>query len=694
MAYNIGLNVVEVDGSAVPAIVGAGTGVAAFNVQTERGPAQRPRRVTTFAAFQEQFGGFGGPGDGAYLVKGFFDNGGQVAWINRVTGADASAARRVLQAGGAEALEVRAGIRGTQSPGAWGRGLLVEVVGGTRAGVPLAETARASVTGSAKLAATTDLSAAAPVELVVDGMSVQIAFAPVAFADPKKATREEIVAAINRSQRRVEASLTDEKLTLTSLGERAALAGEFSAIEVTAAHDPLNLKKTTAPVRGTAAAVTAGGTTLASVAGLEPGSPLRLTSGATERVVKLTTVNPTTRAVTWTPDIADPGTFANAETRARPHTFGLVVHRQGGEDLEQLERWDDLTLEPDLASYAPAVINDPLRGSRWAVVIDDSARGGAGATPIPAPAAAAALEGGDAGVATVRDYIGDAAARTGLNAFDPLDVQLLASDSDQGDVFDAALAYCQRRGDCMAVASVSRDTSADLEGAIAYGKRYQGAKVYGALYGPWIKVMDPAGAGAAPVRWVPPTGHVMGVYARVSATRGIWKAPAGDEARVLGALDVELALSDTDHTALVKEGSVNGIRAVPGAGIVVDASRTLSTDTRWLYVGVRLLFNYVKTSLRQGLRWVRQEPNRDTLWSAVKYGTVTPFLMGLWRQGAFGTGEPDDLFTVICDASNNPPDQVDQGILKLEVYFYPSRPAETIVIIVGQQPSGSSAAEA
>jgi phage tail sheath protein FI len=68
--------------------------------------------------------------------------------------------------------------------------------------------------------------------------------------------------------------------------------------------------------------------------------------------------------------------------------------------------------------------------------------------------------------------------------------------------------------------------------------------------------------------------------------------------------------------------------------------------------------------------------------------------MGLWRQGAFGTGKPDQVFTVICDATNNPPSQVDQGILKVEVYFYPSRPAETIVIIVGQQPSGATAAEA
>jgi phage tail sheath protein FI len=101
----------------------------------------------------------------------------------------------------------------------------------------------------------------------------------------------------------------------------------------------------------------------------------------------------------------------------------------------------------------------------------------------------------------------------------------------------------------------------------------------------------------------------------------------------------------------------------------------------------------VKSSLKQGLRWVRQEPNRDTLWTAVKHGSVRPFLIGLWQQGAFGTGEPDQVFTVICDATNNPPDEVDKGNFHVEVYFYPSRPAETVVITIGQQPSGATAAE-
>ena len=217
----------------------------------------------------------------------------------------------------------------------------------------------------------------------------------------------------------------------------------------------------------------------------------------------------------------------------------------------------------------------------------------------------------------------------------------------------------------------------------------QGDKVYGALYYPFIQVVDPIGT----TIWIPPTGHVLGVYARTDQQRGIWKAPAGNAALVNGALDVRTRLTDTDHTDLVKNGSVNAIRPITGAGIVIDSSRTLSTNTLWLYVNVRLLFNYVKTSLKYGLRWVVQEPNDTALWNKVKYNSVTPFLMGLWRRGAFGPGKPEQVFTVVCDGTNNPPANLQQGIFNVEVYFYPSRPAETIIITVGQQDGGSTAGE-
>jgi len=84
MAYNIGLNVVEVDGTGAPAIVGASTSVGAFNILTMRGVPNWPSLVTSFRQFTDQFGAYFTGGYGAYMVKGFFDNGGQFAYINRV----------------------------------------------------------------------------------------------------------------------------------------------------------------------------------------------------------------------------------------------------------------------------------------------------------------------------------------------------------------------------------------------------------------------------------------------------------------------------------------------------------------------------------------------------------------------------------------------------------------------------------
>ena len=49
MAYNIGLNVIEVDGAGAPAIVGAAVSVGAFNILTARASPTVPRasRVTS-----------------------------------------------------------------------------------------------------------------------------------------------------------------------------------------------------------------------------------------------------------------------------------------------------------------------------------------------------------------------------------------------------------------------------------------------------------------------------------------------------------------------------------------------------------------------------------------------------------------------------------------------------------------------
>lgn len=701
MAYNIGLNVVEVDGAAPPTIVGAAVSVAGFNILTQRGVPNRATRVTSFAQFTEQFGSFFAGGLGAYMVKGFFDNGGQRAYINRVVATDAltgaePASITLKDGAGNNTLTLEGGFRGTPDPGTWAAALQVRVqANGAAATSRLLETAPATVTGSA-LTAPVNMSSAAPLKVVIDGESspTEIVFQASDFPSngPTQATLAEIRDAINKRTTKLIASLDGTKLVLTSTGEVARLRKDWTSLKVSEANATVGFALMANPVKGTPAAFSGTSTRLANANDFQVGDAVRITDGTRTAHVKIQHITPATNTIEWTSSIADAGSYLPLATTVTVREFDLTIARGGSEDENVVERWTGLSMETDLPNYAPRRLNDSLSGSRYVVATDESSASGPGQDlPAVLPFTRPTNLGRD-GTPTANDFIGSEGPRTGFYAFEALDIQLLTSERTDPAIVTTALGYCARRGDCMYVGSVPEGYVPGGQ-ATAYGQAFQGKNVYGALYGPWIKVFDPVGVGPAPTKWVPPVGHVMGVYARVESTRGIWKAPAGDEASLAGALDVEYRLSDTDHTDLVKSGSVNGIRVIPGAGIVVDSSRTLSTDTRWLYVNVRLLFNYVKSSLRQGLRWTRQEPNRDTLWDVVKYTTVTPFLMGLWRNGAFGSGSPEEVFTVICDKSNNPPEEVDKGNFKLEVYFYPSKPAETIIIIVGQQPSGGMARE-
>jgi phage tail sheath protein FI len=382
--------------------------------------------------------------------------------------------------------------------------------------------------------------------------------------------------------------------------------------------------------------------------------------------------------------------------RVQTVEFDLVVTRNNIE----VERFESLSMQNTLDYYVAAIINDPERGSAYITVADQNSASGVGLDAPPERRDATGrliftpLTQGSDGVSPADiDYIGNPAQRTGLYAFDSVQIQLLACpETTSAGVATAALGYCERRGDAMFIGTAPRGL--DLEGVKVYASALRGRKVYGALYYPWIQIVNPNDTtGNNPRLWVPPVGHVLGMYARIADTRGVWKAPAGDEALLQNALGVDLDMTDVDHTDLVKNGSVNGIRSIPGAGIIVDSSRTLSTDTRWLFVNVRRLFNFVKVSLRDGLRFVAQEPHSEELRRMVKFSVVSPFLLGLWRQGAFGSDPADQVFTVICGPENNPPAEVNLGNFKIEVYFYPVKPAETIIIVVGQQESGASAAE-
>ena len=128
-----------------------------------------------------------------------------------------------------------------------------------------------------------------------------------------------------------------------------------------------------------------------------------------------------------------------------------------------------------------------------------------------------------------------------------------------------------------------------------------------ALYYPWIKIADPVNKGQQ--KFVPPSGHVAGVWARVGTERGVHKAPANEF--VMGAVDLETVVTKGEQELLNPNG-INCIRVVPRHGHQ-DLGRPHPGDRfgnpSWKYVNVRRLFNYLKDSLDRGLQWVVFEPN-------------------------------------------------------------------------------------
>lgn len=204
---------------------------------------------------------------------------------------------------------------------------------------------------------------------------------------------------------------------------------------------------------------------------------------------------------------------------------------------------------------------------------------------------------------------------------------------------------------------------------------------FAAMYYPWIKVDNPAGTNGDREVFVPPSGHIAGVWARTDDTRGVWKAPANDTIR--GCLDVERPITKNEQ-ALLNPIGINCIRPFGTRGIRIWGARTLASDSDWRYINVRRLFNMVETTILDGTQWAVFEPNDVSLWEGVSR-TLTAFLTGLWRSGALFGASPDQAFYVKCDAETNPPESIDEGKLVVEVGIAPVKPAEFVIFRISQQ---------
>jgi phage tail sheath protein FI len=294
------------------------------------------------------------------------------------------------------------------------------------------------------------------------------------------------------------------------------------------------------------------------------------------------------------------------------------------------------------------------------------------------------------------NYIGDSADRTGFSGLEEVEDVTMVAVPDLMAAFEqgavdietvkavqlAVIAHCELMGDRMAVLDPPPQLSP--QDAVKWRRLDAGYdSKFAALYYPWIKVLDPV---SGTNRFIPPSGHIAGVWARNDNERGVHKAPANEVIR--GAVELQTQLTRTEQETLNPIG-VNAIRSFPGRGVRVWGARTLSSDPAWRYVNVRRLFNYLEKSILSATQFAVFEPNDPALWGKLSR-SISSFLIGEWRKGALFGRTPDEAFFVKCDDETNPADVIDSGQVVCQIGVAPVKPAEFVVFQLSQFSGGTS----
>jgi phage tail sheath protein FI len=635
----------EVSGGVRP-LDAASTSTAAFVGLAEMGPDTGATLITNWTEFQRLFGGFIDDGYLAHGVFQFFNNGGRQCYILRVTRSDAAvAATTVLNraATAVDGLVLRA-----KSKGDWGNYLYVQI--STSAADP-GNQFRLAVRRQDDAAVVPVNFADLPALEVFDNLGMD-PNAPNYVVDVLRGQSSLIDAAVPTGNTTAQAGFHRG-----GAGATLPLAANLT-LQVNVDGD--GFQTVTLPQSiATSTSLTDVGIAIAAAV----------------------------KALTRRKNSTDPHALSDFACRPDPADNTRLVLTSGMSSLTSsvavlpgpagTDACTKLRLGPGAGwSEGGGALRRPRAGL---VQIGD-------ATPGQAPVSATAPLLGTDGTARIDET-------SFANAFNRLanitDASLLAVPGEGTSAMTGeGMSYCARRPlqDMFYIGEMG-PLDEDVAAARTFRSQIPVANSYGAVYFPWVLALDPTGRSTAPVP-LPPSGYIAGLYARTDGARGVWKAPAGVQASLNGAVGLTTELSDTEHGILNQDG-IDVIRRFPGAGIVSFGARTITSDPAWRYVPVRRTAIMLRVSIYYGIQWAVFEPNDEPLWSQLRL-TIGSFMTTLFRQGAFQGASPADAFFVKCDAETTTQADIDAGVVNVLVGFAALKPAEFVVVRISQKAGQAS----
>ena len=211
-----------------------------------------------------------------------------------------------------------------------------------------------------------------------------------------------------------------------------------------------------------------------------------------------------------------------------------------------------------------------------------------------------------------------------------------------------------------------------------------------AVYYPWVEMKRLDGGSGN--KLYPPTAFAAGACVQVDRTVGTHKAPAN--IKVPNALDVErdstgASVINDNVREFLNSRNINAIAPIRGEGIKIYGARVLapSGETRVRFVHERRMLNVIYYSAKIGYSWAifavvdgRGRLFRDLVASGKS------FLRAFWQAGALYGLTEDEAFIVVADASNNPPTEVENGRVHVQLGVKLSPTAEQIILNIDNVP--------
>ena len=256
---------------------------------------------------------------------------------------------------------------------------------------------------------------------------------------------------------------------------------------------------------------------------------------------------------------------------------------------------------------------------------------------------------------------------------------MLVKDSDEIiKMQQAVLEHCEYVGNRFAILDALNVN--DVEKLDWQRKKF--SSNYGALYAPWLKVENRPD-------FIPPCGHVAGIYANSDSTGGVHHAPANIELEDVINLSISLTPTEQEQLNPETQPGINCIRSFRGRGMRVWGVRTLSPLPEWQYINVRRLFITFRRWANFNLADTVFESNTFSLWIRLER-ELSVYCESLWLQGALKGTLPQEAFYVKCDEETNPPENREMGQVVAEDGLAPTVPGEFIQLLLVQSSSGIS----